>query len=127
MEERAWLARSRGGFSTPCGGGRNTQLGFSLRGPDLEVLSALAAKFMDRMRQTPGLVDIDSSAAVRKPEVRVKIDRARAADLGVRAGEIAAALRTMVGGEPVSKVRGGAGQDDLGLRPVPDVSRGVGE
>lgn len=105
------------------GGGRNTQLGFSLRGPDLEVLSALAAKFMDRMRQTPGLVDIDSSAAVRKPEVRVKIDRARAADLGVRAGEIAAALRTMVGGEPISKIREGAEQYDLWLRLLPDDRR----
>lgn len=102
-----------GGLS---GGGRNTQLSFSLRGPDLEALSTHAEEIMARMRSTPGLVDIDSSAAVRKPEVRVKIDRARAADLGVRAGEIAAALRTMIGGEPISKIREGAEQYDLWLR-----------
>lgn len=98
------------------GGGRNTQLGFSLRGPDLEALTQYADVLMARMRETPGLVDVDSSSAVRKPEVRVKIDRERAADLGVRAGEIAAALRTMVGGEPISKIREGAEQYDLWLR-----------
>jgi HAE1 family hydrophobic/amphiphilic exporter-1 len=97
-------------------GGRNTQLAFSLRGPDLEALTKYADVLMARMRETPGLVDVDSSSAVRKPEVRVKIDRERAADLGVRAGEIAAALRTMVGGEPISKIREGAEQYDLWLR-----------
>jgi HAE1 family hydrophobic/amphiphilic exporter-1 len=97
-------------------GGRNTQLGFSVRGPDLEALTQYADVLMARMRETPGFVDVDSSSAVRKPEVRVKIDRERAADLGVRAGEIAAALRTMVGGEPISKIREGAEQYDLWLR-----------
>ncbi len=102
-----------GGLSS---GGRNTQLSFSLRGPDLEVLQRYAERLMTRMRETPGLVDVDSSAAVRKPEVRVRIDRDRAADLGVRAGEVAAALRTMIGGEPISKIREGAEQYDLWLR-----------
>ena len=105
------------------GGGRNTQLSFSLRGPDLERLQEYAEQIMARMRATPGLVDVDSSAAVRKPEVRVRIDRDRAADLGVRAGEIAAALRTMIGGEPISKIREGAEQYDLWLRLEPDDRR----
>ncbi len=101
------------------GGGRRTQLSFSLRGPDLEQLQGYAEAIMTKMRATPGLVDVDSSAAVRKPEVRVRIDRDRAADLGVRAGEIAAALRTMIGGEPISKIREGAEQYDLWLRLEP--------
>jgi HAE1 family hydrophobic/amphiphilic exporter-1 len=107
------------------GGGRRTQLAFSLRGPDLELLGDYAATLMAKMAETPGFVDIDSSAAVRKPEVRVKIDRDRAADLGVRAGEIAAALRTMVGGEPISKIREGAEQYDLWLRLRPEDRRNV--
>jgi HAE1 family hydrophobic/amphiphilic exporter-1 len=98
------------------GGGRNTQLSFSLRGPDLASLMAHADELMTAMRATPGFVDVDTSAAVRKPEIRVKIDRERAADLGVRAGEIAAALRTMIGGEAISKIREGAEQYDLWLR-----------
>jgi HAE1 family hydrophobic/amphiphilic exporter-1 len=98
------------------GGGRNTQLSFSLRGPDLASLMEYADRLMTAMKTTPGFVDVDSSAAVRKPEIRVKIDRERAADLGVRAGEIAAALRTMIGGEAISKIREGAEQYDLWLR-----------
>ncbi|MDC0670737.1 efflux RND transporter permease subunit [Nannocystis radixulma] len=107
------------------GGGRRTQLAFSLRGPDLEQLGQYTATLMAKMAESPGFVDIDSSAAVRKPEVRVKIDRDRAADLGVRAGEIAAALRTMVGGEAVSKIREGAEQYDLWLRLRPEDRRDV--
>lgn len=106
-------------------GGRNTQLAFSLRGPDLEALNQYADALMAKMREVPGMVDVDSSAAVRKPEVRVKIDRDRAADLGVRAGEIAAALRTMVGGEPISKIREGAEQYDLWLRLRPEDRRNL--
>jgi len=107
------------------GGGRRTQLAFSLRGPDLEQLGEYTATLMAKMSESPGFVDVDSSAAVRKPEVRVKIDRDRAADLGVRAGEIAAALRTMVGGEPISKIREGAEQYDLWLRLRPEDRRDV--
>ncbi|MEZ4450306.1 MAG: efflux RND transporter permease subunit [Nannocystaceae bacterium] len=109
-----------GGLST---GGRRTQLSFSLRGPDLEALQAHADELMTRMRGIPGFVDVDSSAAVRRPEVRVRVDRERAADLGVRAGEIAAALRTMIGGEPISKIREGAEQYDLWLRLEADDRR----
>jgi len=100
------------------GGGR-TQLSFSLRGPDLDQLNVYAGQLMDRMRADAGFVDVDSGAAVRKPEVRVIIDRQRAADLGIRAGDVAAALRTMVGGEPVSKIRIGDEQYDVWLRLEP--------
>ena len=98
------------------GGGRGTQLSFSVRGADLGQLDGYAAAIMARMRTVQGLVDVDSVSAVRKPEVRVTVDRARAADLNVRAGEVAAALRTLVGGEPVSKIRDGDLQYDVWLR-----------
>src|SRR5262249_52638337 len=47
---------------------------------------------------------------------RAASDRRKAADLGVRAADIAASLRTMVAGEPVSKFREGAEQYDVWLR-----------
>jgi len=74
---------------------------------------------MTRMRATPGIVDVDSAAAVRKPEVRVTVDRQRAADLGLRAADVAASLRTLVGGEPISKIREGSEQYDVWLRLQP--------
>src|SRR5678815_1506210 len=44
-------------------------------------------------------VDIDTSLKLNKPELRVKIDRERAADLGVDTSDISTNLRLMVGGE----------------------------
>jgi HAE1 family hydrophobic/amphiphilic exporter-1 len=102
-----------GGFG---GGGRGQQLSFTIRGPDLERLTVLSEELMSRMREDSTFVDVDSSAAVRKPEIRVRLDRTRAADLGVRAQDVAVALRTMVGGEAVSKFREGDQQYDIWLR-----------
>jgi HAE1 family hydrophobic/amphiphilic exporter-1 len=98
------------------GSGRGSQFTFNLRGKELTELSRLTEDLMTRMREIPGIVDVDSSAAVRKPEIRVKVDRRRAADLGVRADGIASALRTMVGGEEVSTFRDGDEQYDVWLR-----------
>ncbi len=101
------------------GGARSGQLSFALRGPDLPTLGSLADRVMGRMRETQGIVDVDSAAAVRKPEVRVTVDRERASDLGLRAADVATSLRTLVGGEPISKIREGSEQYDVWLRLRP--------
>jgi HAE1 family hydrophobic/amphiphilic exporter-1 len=44
-----------------------------------------------------GIIDADTTLKLNKPELRVQIDRARAADLGVDTDDIARALRLMVG------------------------------
>lgn len=86
-------------------GGGNFEVDFVLRGPELTAL----AEYGERLRQqapTLGLVDADITLKLNKPELRVLIDRARAADLGVDTEEIAQALRLMVGGdEKVSRFR----------------------
>jgi len=71
---------------------------FVLRGPDLDALAA----YTERLRQRGddlGLVDADTTLKLDKPELRVRIDRDRAADLGVDTAHIATALRLMVGGD----------------------------
>ncbi len=88
-------AFSGGGFSTQ----RNQ---YSVRGPDLKKLEQIAQDFGERLRKTPGAVDVDSSLIVGKPEIGVYIDRARAADLGVQPADIANALRLLVEGDRVS-------------------------
>src|SRR5262249_26667005 len=67
-------------------------------------------------KQLPGLADTDTSLVIGKPEVRVDIDRQRAADLGVRVQDIAQALNTMVGGQNVSTFDVGDDQYDVSLR-----------
>src|SRR5262249_35207051 len=98
------------------GGAANYQFNYAIQGPDLDKLEEIATRVMTRMRRVPGFVDVDTSTAQRRPELRVYIDRRKAADLGVRAADIAQALRTMVAGEPVPKFREGAEQYDVWLR-----------
>jgi hydrophobic/amphiphilic exporter-1 (mainly G- bacteria), HAE1 family len=80
------------------GGGPNSDIDFSLLGPDLDVLNSYA----ERLRTNApalGLLDADTTLKLDKPELRVEIDRERAANLGVSTTDIADALRVMVGGD----------------------------
>ncbi|MBI1357873.1 MAG: MMPL family transporter [Acidobacteria bacterium] len=81
-------------------------LDFVIRGPDLQALYEYSEKLRSIANQTPGLVDVDTTLRLNKPELRVFIDRDRAADLGVDASDIAESLRLMVGGDDeVSRFR----------------------
>lgn len=87
-------------------GGANVDIDFVLRGPDLEALSDYAERLRDMTReingqppQIPGILDGDTTLRLDKPELRVEIDRTRAADLDVDANDIGTALRLMVGGD----------------------------
>ena len=51
-----------------------------------------------------------------KPELRVEIDRQRAADLGVKVNDIATALNTLVAGQVVSSFPSGGEEYDVRLR-----------
>src|SRR6185369_9539411 len=88
--------------STISTGGRNAGIEFAIVWPDVNTLIAVSEKMMDKLRQNPGLVDVDTTLALRKPELRVIPDRDRASDLGVDVRSISSALHTLVGGEIVS-------------------------
>lgn len=81
------------------GAGGRFDIDFNLRGPDIVALAGYADELMKRSQSLGGIVDADTSLKLNKPELRVEIDRARAADLGVDSTDIATALRLMVGGE----------------------------
>jgi HAE1 family hydrophobic/amphiphilic exporter-1 len=79
-------------------GGGNWDIDFVLRGPDLADLASYAEEL--RVRSTRlGIVDADTTLKLDRPELRVVIDRKRAADLNVDTEQIASALRLMVGGD----------------------------
>ncbi len=83
---------------TYVGGGPNYDIDFSILGPDLDVLFNYAEQLRQRASEL-GLQDADITIKLDKPELRVEIDRDRAANLGVDTEDIATALRLMVGGE----------------------------
>jgi len=88
----------------------------SIQGPDIDKLARYSAEFMDKLRVDSGLVDIDSTLSLRKPEVQVAIDRDRASDLGIPVQTIANSLNILVGGQIVSRYKEGTEQYDVWLR-----------
>lgn len=80
-------------------GGGNFEIDFVIRGPELEKLAAYAEELRQRAETLGGIYDADTTLKLDRPELRVEIDRKRAADLGVKVADIAQALRTMVGGD----------------------------
>src|SRR5580658_7039425 len=70
-----------------------------IRGPDLNQLAEISKKVADRMHQYPDLVDINPSLNLNTPELQVKVDRQRAADIGVRMTDISDAVRLFYSGE----------------------------
>ena len=98
------------------GGFRAQSVVLNVRGPDLKELEKYSSQILQIMRSTPGLVDQDTTFSIGNPEVHVHIDRAKAADLGVRATDVATALRTMVAGEEVSKFKDSDEQYSVVLR-----------
>lgn len=92
------------------------EIDFAIRGPELEPLADYA-EVLRRRSSDLGLIDADTTLKLDKPELRVEIDRARAADLGVDTQDIAAALRLMVGGDQeVTRYRDAAVNDDYDVQ-----------
>jgi len=87
-------------------GGGPFDVNFIIRGPELDQLYTYGEMLRDRAIEAGGFRGLDTSLRLNKPELRVTIDRDRAADLGVSARDIGTTLRLMVGGdEEVSRFR----------------------
>src|SRR5262249_32965111 len=80
-------------------GGGSFDTDLALRGPELEKLAEYGEMLKVKARDIGGIVDVDTTLRLDKPELRVAIDRQRAADLRVDTQQIATALRLMVGGD----------------------------
>ncbi|MFZ3064999.1 MAG: efflux RND transporter permease subunit [Nitrospirota bacterium] len=102
------------------GGFKQTPFNLAIRGPDMDKLDDYADKIIKKLSLIPGFVDVDTAQALRQPETQVKINRAKASDLGIRVEDIASSLRTMVGGERVSFYREADEQYDVRLRLIGD-------
>jgi hydrophobe/amphiphile efflux-1 (HAE1) family protein len=86
---------------TPIGGGEQASypIQLILTGPDLRQLSGYALRVLSDVQAMPGISDSKAAVNLSNPELRVSVDRQRAADLGVRVSDLARALRLMVSGE----------------------------
>ena len=119
-------AGSRGG-----GGGGMNRLNLILQGPDVEELQKLSyagddmkgtiqapgpESLLAKLREIDGVTDSDTSFEPTQPELRITIDRKRAADMGVPLDTLSSTMRTLVGGEEVSKFKDGDEQYSVRLQ-----------
>ncbi|MCX8023114.1 MAG: efflux RND transporter permease subunit [Syntrophorhabdaceae bacterium] len=81
------------------GGQRQVSIQYSIRGMDLGMLETYTRQIMAEYSKLPGIVDLDSSLETGKPEVKVYIDRDKAADLGVDTATVAEAINFLISGE----------------------------
>jgi HAE1 family hydrophobic/amphiphilic exporter-1 len=96
--------------------GDNRIFQISLQGPDITQLAQYADALRIKLQNLPGMVDVDSTLSMRKPELQVSIDRERAMDLGIPVQTIANTLNVLVGGQIVSNYKENTQQYDVWLR-----------
>jgi HAE1 family hydrophobic/amphiphilic exporter-1 len=96
-------ASAQSSISGSLGLGRGgSGIGYYISGPDMDQLNNYANQLVDKMKQDPIFRDPDSSFDAGTPEIQVTIDRDKAADLGVKAGDVATALNTFAAGQRVT-------------------------
>ena len=91
-----------------------------IRGPDLNRLAEISKQVADRMRNYPDLVDVNPSLNLNTPELQVKVDRQRAADIGVRMTDISDAVRLFYSGEDeITRFKEGSEQYPVTMQLLP--------
>ena len=78
-----------------------------------ENLSQVVSAFMAEIAKNPGIVGPDVDLRLNKPELRIEVNRERAADLGVGVDVVAKAIETMLGGRTVTRYKRDAEQYDV--------------
>ena len=102
------------------GGFRNANVQFVIGGPDLKKLEQYSAELIAVVKKNPDAVDVDSTLIAGKPEVQLVIDREKAADLGVRVGDISQALNILVAGQQATTFNEGTEQYEVHVRAKND-------
>lgn len=96
---------------------------YILRGPDLEKLREYSNELAQALREHPDVSYADTTLKDGRPEYRIELDRARAAELGVSVASIAETLRLLVGGLDVSEVELDGNRYDINIRAQADSRR----
>ena len=95
------------------GSANQASLQVGIYGTDLASISTAADLVADVLRNVPGTTDVRLSSETSKPEMRVEIDRAKMAQLGLSIADVGATLRIALTGDDESKFRDGATEYDI--------------
>ena len=76
-------------------------------------LSQVVRNFQDELAKNPGFIQVDTDLRLNKPEIKMEVDRERAADMGVSVDAVARAVETMLGGRQVTRYKREGEQYDV--------------
>ncbi len=89
----------------PIGGMRGEPLQFAIVGPELARLDELSNRIIERLGRIEGIAKLDKELKLNLPEVRLTLDRERAAQLGISAADVAQTLGLMTAGVDVAEFK----------------------
>ena len=98
----------------------------NILGPDLYRAAQLAERGAVALRKAPELVDVNVNVNLNSPEYQIKIDRERAADLGVQVADVATTMRLMIAGtDQISTYKEGHEQYDVTMQLLPEQQKNL--
>ncbi|HEX2450091.1 MAG TPA: efflux RND transporter permease subunit [Gemmatimonadales bacterium] len=96
---------------------------YTIQSTDLDALYGAAAQFERRLAELPILTDVTSDLQIKNPQIKVEIDRDRAAAVGVTAEQIERALYDAYGSRQVSTIYTPTNQYWVMLELLPEYQR----
>jgi HAE1 family hydrophobic/amphiphilic exporter-1 len=87
------------------GGMRSVPIQVMIQGKKLDDVQKRTVLISEQFSKVPGIVDVDMDIEPGKPEVRIQINRDKAANYGVSAASIGSTVNTMIGGENIGKFK----------------------
>ncbi|NQT39376.1 MAG: efflux RND transporter permease subunit, partial [Planctomycetes bacterium] len=98
------------------GGFRNAPVQYNVRGTDIAKLAEFSDRVALRMKEVPGIEDVNSTYDAGKPQINVEIDRDKAADLHVSVDKLGKAIYALIGGQEVSQFEEDGESYDVRIR-----------
>lgn len=96
--------------------GVRAQIALKIYGDDLDTLRGLAERLRQRLSGVPGLVDLSVEKQVLIPQITVRLDYRKAAQVGLAPGEALKTLETLSNGEHITQLMDGTRRYDLVVR-----------
>ena len=79
-------------------GGRGGDIQYVIQGPGLQILDSKSTEIMNELKKINGFTDVDRDLRIGKPELQVKIDRERSAEMGISVADISNIVGASFGG-----------------------------
>ncbi|WP_448583502.1 efflux RND transporter permease subunit [Thermocrinis sp.] len=107
------------------GGGRQVDLQYVVKGTDLEELQNISNKLLAEFRQRPGYRDVDTDIRLNEPQVHIKVNREKLADLGITVEQVSTTLRVLFGKQQIATYELGSESYDVYIKAIPSFVQDV--